>query len=288
MKLILIGANGQLGSDIYKVFSKKNKIIAFTHKQLDITDSKKVKKTITFYKPELIINTAAYHLVDEIETNPEKAFSVNAIAQKNLSEAAKASGSAIVYFSTDYVFGQDKERKKAYRETDTLGPVNTYGLSKLAGEYLTQIYAEKYFIIRTSGLYGSTSPSSKRENFVEKMIRLSKQNSEIKVVNDQILSPTYTLNLARNLLLLLSTSKFGIYHIVSEGQCSWWQFARKIFQYLNVKTNCKPVSSMEFQTEAKRPNYSALENHNLTKIDLKRMKSWETNLKDYLKEKKYI
>lgn len=288
MKVVLIGANGQLGSDIYKIFSSKHKVIPFIHKELDITSVKKIKNILYKHKPDVIINTAASHSVDEIESNPKKAFLVNAIAQKNLSQVASALKSTIVYISTDYVFGQDKSRKRPYKETDRVGPINTYGLSKLTGEYFTQIYADKHFIIRTTGLYGLTAPSGKGENFVEKMIQLSKKTDRINVVNDQICSPTYTLNLAKNLLTLIGTSKFGIYHMVSEGQCSWWQFASKIYQFLDIEANCKPVLSRQFKTKAKRPNYSALENYNLSKIGLNRMESWETNLENYLKEKKHI
>lgn len=287
-KIMLIGADGQLGTDIYKVFKEKNEVVCLVHKNFDITEFKKVKSTLKRIKPQIIINTAAYHKVDEIETNTEKAFLVNAFSQKNLSQIANDIKSTIVFISTDYVYGKDLKRKKPYAESDATGPVNTYGVSKIAGEELTRIYSKKYFIIRTSGLFGANQSTEKGDNFIERTIKLSKEKNEINVVDDQVLSPTYTANLAQNMYELLKTQNYGTYHMVSEGSCSWWQFTKEIFSLLSIKTKCNPVSSDFFKTIAKRPNYSSLANTNLNKINLNKMNHWKINLKEYLKEKGYL
>lgn len=288
IKVLLIGANGQLGQDILKTFKEPYYIIPSFHEDLDITDFKKINKTLKEIKPNLIINTAAYHKVDEIENNTQKAFQINAIAQQNISRAASEIDSTVVFVSTDYVFGRDSKRKNPYHETDLPGPVNAYGLTKLAGEEMTRIYAKRYFIIRTCGLYGTAQSTTKGDNFVERMIKLSAQVHEIRVVDDQILSPTYTLNLAQNLYKLLKTNKYNTYHIVSEGACSWWQFTKEIFRLLKLRVKVIPVKSNFFETAARRPAYSVLGNSNLNKNNLNVMNHWKLNLKAYFMERNYL
>lgn len=287
-KLLLIGASGQLGSDIYRIFKDSYQVTPLAHGDLDITNLGKVKRTVKRVRPNIIINTAAYHNVDEVEDFPEKAFLVNAIAQKNLAQISKEINSVIVFISTDYVFGQDKSRLKPYTETDCVDPINTYGLSKVAGEIFTRITNPKHFIIRSSGLYGTKGHSGKGDNFVDLMLRLGGERGYVNVVADQIVSPTYTFNLAQNLSKLLNTEKFGTYHMTSEGQCSWWEFANEIFKLVNLKIKCRKVNSSFFNTKAARPNYSALENFNLNRINLNLMNHWRENLKYYLKEKGLI
>lgn len=287
-KVLLIGASGQLGTDVALAFKSKYIVVPATHKDLDILNYKKLKKVIFDIKPDIIINTAAHHQVDEIQKNAKKAFLVNALGQKNIADLSSKTNSTIVFISTDYVFGSDSKRNRAYTELDCPGAINTYGVTKIAGEELTKIYANKYFIVRTSGLYGLKGSSNKGENFVEKMINKAKRGEELNVVNDQILSPTYTKNLAQNLLLILTTSNYGTYHIVSRGSCSWWRFTSEIFALLGMRVHCNPVDSNYFKTAAKRPLYSVLTNHNLSKIKLNKMKHWKTNLKDYLKDSKHL
>lgn len=287
-KILLLGSNGQLGSDIFKVLSNSYNITPKTHRELDITNHSNVYTELNHMKPDIVINTAAYHKVDEIEDNPQKAFLVNSIAQKNLATVCEKIGSTIVFLSTDYIFGLESNRKNPYKENDIPGPVNIYGVSKVSGEMLTRTYSSKYFIIRTCGLYGINNSKEKGLNFIERMIQLSKTKKIIEVVSDQILSPTYTKNFATNLSLLLKTQKYGTYHMVSEESCSWWEFANEIFKYLNIKVKCKKVNSDFFKNKAKRPNYSVLENYHLNKLKINHMKNWKNNLTDYLLEKKYL
>ena len=222
-----------------------------------------------------------------MEDNPQKAFLVNSIATLNLARYCNENNCTFVFISTDYVFGRDKTRSTPYSEKDNPGPINVYGVSKLAGEYFVQNSCSKYFIIRTSGLFGAAGSSGKGENFVELMLKLAKERKEIKVVNDQVLSPTYTNNLAQTLKKLLKTENFGLFHAVSQGSCSWYEFAKKIFELTNIKAKLEPTTSKLMETRAKRPIYSVLENVNLNRINLN-LNDWEKNLRLYLKEKGYF
>lgn len=291
-KVAVIGADGQLGADIKKVFSRDPfyDLFPLTHEDIEITDKELTKRVLSDIKPNMVINTAAYHIVDEVESEEQRAFLINAVAQKWLAQLCQKNNWKLTFISTDYVFGLEKRRKRPYRETDRPGPINAYGVSKLAGEYLTQAYCVKHFIIRTSGLFGTAGSrdKQKKENFVDLMVRLAKERGEVKVVNDQVLSPTYTLNLAENLAELLKTDYYGLYHMTSEGSCSWWEFARKIFSFLGMKVRCEKVKSGYFKEAARRPSYSVLENYQLKKLGLNRMKRWDRNLKDYLQERGYL
>ncbi len=283
-KVLIIGANGQLGTDLCIVFSlKKNyALIKLTHSDLDITDFDATNKILNKINPDIIINTVAYHKIDEVESNPDKAFLVNTIAVKNLSLFCKENKKILVWFSSDYVFGLNNKKKSPYVETDIPGPINTYGVSKLAGESFVKFINPKYYIIRTGELFGIAGSSGKGGNFVETMIKLANSQKIVKVVNDQIVSPTHTYNLAEQIVSLLKTDKFGLYHATSEGQCSWYEFAKEIFKQMSIKTKLLPVTSSQFPTAAKRPIYSVLSNNNFKKINLNEMLNWKTALSQYL------
>lgn len=283
-RVALIGANGQLGSDIKEVFGKDKEfdVSPLTHSEIEIKDSENTKQVLEKIDPDIVINTAAYHRVDEMEDFPDRAFSINATAQKNLSELCRSNGWTIVFISTDYVFGLDGERKKPYVESDSPGPLNVYGVSKLAGEYFTRYIAPKHFVIRVSGLHGKAGSSGKGGNFVETMIRLGKEKGEVSVVDDQVLTPTYTKNIAENMKELLKTDSFGLYHMTAEGACSWFEFAAEIFKLLKMDVKCNRVDSAFFDTKATRPLFSVLENRALKKLKLNKMRGWRENLKLYL------
>lgn len=287
-KILLIGADGQLGIDLVKVLTKDYELLCPSLAKLDITHFEKVKEYVNQNFPDLIINTAAFHQTDECEKNPEKSFLVNTFAVKNLAEICRERNIPLVHISTDYVFGLDEKRKTPYIEEDLPGPVNIYGISKLAGEYCIRYTLEKYFIIRPAALFGIAGPKGKKYNFVELMLYLAKEKGKVRVKNDEWTSPTYTKELAENIAELIKTDKYGIYHMTSQGECSWYEFAKKIFELTNTKVNLKPVSSEEFPTIAKRPKYSVLENKHLKDIGLDKMSHWEDALKKYLKEKGHI
>lgn len=287
MRVAVIGANGQLGSDLVEVFSndKDFEVIPLTHKDLDVTDfeSLKILKEI---KPEVIINTAAYVRVDDAEVYPEKAFQVNAVGALNVARIANEIDAINIYISTDYVF--DGTKGEPYTEEDTPNPINVYGTSKYAGEIFTRNYSPKHYIIRVASLYGKAGASGKGGNFVEWVIEKAKRGEELKIVDDQFMSPTYTMDVARTLRAFLKLGpEFGVYHMVNEGYCSWYEFTKTIFEILGWDVEVKPIKSSELKRLARRPGFSALENAKIHGIGLK-MPEWREGLREYLEEKGYV
>ncbi|WP_297073146.1 dTDP-4-dehydrorhamnose reductase [Thermococcus sp.] len=283
MRVAIIGASGQLGTDLVEVFGEDPSfdVIPLTHKDLDVTvpETMKVLKEL---KPDIIINTAAYVRVDDAELYPEKAFAVNAIGALNVAKISRDIDAINVYISTDYVF--DGKKRKPYTEEDAPNPINIYGTSKYAGEIFTRNYSEKYYIIRVASLYGKAGARGKGGNFVNWVIERAKLGDELKIVNDQFMSPTYTMDVAKTLKEFLKISpEWGIYHMVNEGYCSWYEFAKTIFEILGWDVKIKPIKSSELNRPARRPKFSALENMELHRLNLK-MPSWKDGLKRYLKE----
>lgn len=289
-KIALIGSNGQLGTDIMKIFSQDTSIFLapLTHKEIEISDKHSIKKNFEEINPDIIINTAAYNRVDDAEKEAETAFLINGLANKYLANYCNEKGIIYVYISSDYVFGTDIQRVEPYKESDLPGPVNAYGVSKMAGELYVRYLCEKYFIVRTGGLFGVAGSSGKGGNFVELMMTLAKKNNPIRVVNDQIVSPTYTTDLAKQILLLIKTETFGLYHATAADECSWYTFTKEIFNLTKTNASLIAVKSSEFPTPAKRAKYSVLDNYNLKKIGVNIMPSWKSGLRNYLLEKKYI
>lgn len=287
-KIALIGSNGQLGSDLLKILSPLYKVKPLTHRDIEITDKERMHKVLKTFKPDILISTAAYTRVDEGESAPEKAFLINTVGTKNLAEYCAEKNITLLFYSTDYVFGQDSKRRKPYTENDIPGPINTYGISKLAGEEYIKSTLKKWFIIRTTGLFGVAGSSGKGYNFVELMIRLSKEQKNVRVVSDQVSSPTYTKELAEQTLLILKKNKYGLYHVTSKGSCSWYEFAKEIFRLTNIKTPLKRVSEKTWKTSAKRAHYSVLKNKRIEELNISVMSNWKVALKKYLQEKKYI
>jgi len=284
VKTLLIGADGQLGNDLAKVYSK-DELIPLTIEDLDVCDYAEVERILRERSPEVVINTAAFHRVDECEDRPEKAMEVNALAVRNLALLCKEIDAALVHFSTDYVF--DGEASQPYTEKDTPRPLSAYAISKLAGELFIRYLYDRHFVIRLCGLYGVIGSKEKGTNFVETMIKLAEEGKDIKVVSDQTLTPTYTGALAPRIKALTETGKYGLYHMTCEGECSWYDFAVAIFELSGLKPNLSPTTSDIYKTPARRPRYSVLENENLKSVvAVQPMPSWRTALKDYLEERK--
>ncbi|WP_457753027.1 dTDP-4-dehydrorhamnose reductase [Thermococcus sp.] len=283
MKVAIIGANGQLGTDLVEVFGEE--AIPLTRKDLDVTDFESLK-ILKELKPDVIINTAAYVRVDDAELYPEKAFQVNAIGALNVAKIANEIDAVSVYISTDYVF--DGTKGEPYTEEDAPNPLNVYGLSKYAGEIFTRNYSKKYYIIRVASLYGKAGASGKGGNFVEFMIQKAKNREEIRVVDDMFMGPTYTKDVATTLKKFLGLKpEFGVYHMVNDGYCSWYEFTKAIFEILGWDVEVKPIKSSELKRLAKRPRFSALKNEKLEKLGLK-MRHWREALGEYLNEKGYL
>jgi len=277
MKVVVTGANGQLGQELVRQLQQTNvELYSFTKRDLDITNESIVNEVITKIKPDIIINAAAYTKVDQAEIEEETAYLVNAFGQRNLAVAAEKVGAKICYISTDYVF--DGNSTVPYREYDQTNPLGVYGKSKYAGEELTRSLCSRYFIVRTAWVYGEFG-----QNFVKTMLRLVKEKEEIGVVNDQIGSPTYTVDLARFIIELVQTEKFGIYHATNSGACSWYEFAKAIFEESNMKVKVNPITTEQFPRPAKRPKYSVLDNFSLKVNGFPMLRHWREALKEFLK-----
>jgi len=283
MKVAIIGANGQLGTDLVKVFREEPgfEVVPLTHGDLDVTVSETLG-ILRKVKPNVIINTAAYVRVDDAEIYPEKAFAVNAIGALNVARVAEEIGAVNVYISTDYVF--DGEKRSPYIEKDIPNPINVYGTSKLVGEVFTRNYSRRHYIIRVASLYGKAGARGKGGNFVNWVIEKAKRGENLRIVNDQVMSPTHTLDVARTLKEFLKLQpEFGVYHMVNEGYCSWYEFTKAIFEILGWDVEIEPIKSNELNRLARRPRFSALENRILHELGL-RMPDWREGLREYLKE----
>ena len=277
MKIIITGAQGQLGQELVKQLDEKYgyDVIKTDKDTLDITNIENVNTFILEQNPDVVINCAAHTAVDLCETDMENAYKINAIGPRNLAIACEKAGAKLVQVSTDYVF--DGNSVRPYREDDITCPNSVYGTSKLMGENFVREFCSKYFIVRTAWLYGEGN------NFVRTMLKLSETNSELNVVNDQIGSPTSTVDLAKAIIDLIHTEHYGTYHGTCEGQCSWYDFAKKIFEIKNIDIKVNPVTSDEFKRPAPRPNYSVLDNFMLKLVGLNSFRKWEDSLEEYLK-----
>jgi dTDP-4-dehydrorhamnose reductase len=284
MKIVIIGSTGQLGTDLMKILQNEHEVIGLTHKDIEVSDYEScliLKK----YKPEVIINTAAFHKTDQCEEEPLKAFSVNTIGAKNVATISKEIDAITVYISTDYVF--DGSKTEPYTEEDIPNPINTYGISKLAGELYTK-QNPKHYIIRVASLFGVAGASGKGGNFVETMIKKALNKEVIYVVDDIWMSPTYTKDAAIIIKKILENNlPYGIYHATNKGYCTWFQFAQEIFKIIGLTPIIKPIKTDQLQTKAKRPRFSPLESIKLPKFGIQ-IRRWEEALREYLIEKGYL
>ncbi|MGI6349591.1 MAG: dTDP-4-dehydrorhamnose reductase [Eubacteriales bacterium] len=275
VKVLLTGTSGQLGKEIKERLKELNiAVIATFRNDFDITSRESVRTFFLKEKPDIIVHCAAYTAVDQAETERELCYSINAEGTKNIAEVAKEIDATLVYVSTDYVF--DGESPEPYLPNEKTKPVNYYGLTKEQGEKIVANLLDKYFIVRTSWLYGDG------KNFVKTMLKLSQEQQTIRVVNDQVGTPTYTKDLANLIVEMIQTTKYGIYHGVNEGYCSWYDFAVEIFKEANIAIKVEPILSAEYITKAKRPNNSRLSTENLTKNGFQKMPTWQNALKRYL------
>jgi len=284
MRTLLIGSHGQLGSDLCRVWA--DELIALPHEALDVCDRDQVHSIVGSEGPDLVINTAAYHRVDECESNVARAFEVNALGAKNVADASHEAGAAVMFISTDYVF--DGEKGSPYVEEDVPRPLNVYGISKLAGEHLVRQSNPQHFIVRSSGLFGVAGASGKGGNFVETMIRRARQGEALRVVDDQVFSPTFTWDLANTLRELAATGRFGTYHVTNTGQTSWHHFAAKAFELTGLRPSLTAITSQETGAAARRPRFSVMEHRALTAAGIAPLRPWPDALEGYLREKGHL
>ena len=282
MKIALIGADGQLGSDLLNLLPTAM-CFPLYYPDFDITQPSKTRDVLQSLAADVVINTAAFHRVDECEDRPQEAFGLNALAVRNLALICREQDAVLVHFSTDYVF--DGRKRTPYVEEDEPGPLSVYGVSKLAGEYFVRTLCEKYFLIRTCGLYGMAGCREKGLNFVELMLHLEQTGRPLRVVDDQWVTPTSTEELAARILELLGTERYGLYHMTNEGQCTWYEFAREIFSLVGRAADISPIDSQAYKAKARRPAYSVLENRGAKALGLTGFSPWREALKSYLKKK---
>lgn len=287
-RIVLLGANGQLGTDICKTLSDTDlyELITVSRSELDVENWQEVGTVLSALAPfDYLINCTAYHRTDECENHAWKAFAVNTLSPREMALACARQGSGFFHFSTDYVF--DGLKTEPYQEHDRPAPLNVYGISKLAGEHSVLACHDRTFLIRVSSLFGEAGASGKGGNFVETMIRLASTGTPLRVVNDQVMSPTHTLDIARAVKCFLDTQVgcYGIYHCSGTGYCSWYEFTCEIFRQMNLDVAVSPVSS-DFTGKAKRPRFSTLDNGKLAPIH--QMPHWKDALREYLVLKQHI
>jgi len=282
MKITIAGGTGQLGQDVRDVYmGLGHDVVSLTHDDLDVTDSAAVENVIAQIKPDVMINAAAMHNVEACEGDILGAFHVNTLGARNLALAATAYDFAILHVSTDYVF--DGEKRVPYVETDAPNPLNVYANTKLSGEHFVRTLAPRHFVVRVSGLFGTHPCRAKGgRNFVTTMLKLAAERDEVRVVDDEYLSPSHTLDVARQIAKLTETEKYGLYHVASQGQCSWHTFAQKIFELTKVDIKLSIASSDEFPSKVNRPRYSVLDNKRLRDDGLDIMPTWEDGLSEYI------
>jgi dTDP-4-dehydrorhamnose reductase len=285
-RVTIIGANGQLGQDLcryWREFAKQDELISLTHADIVVENSGSVAATLRTLRPQLVVNTAAFHKVDLVEGDPERAFAVNSVGVQNLAIACRELDAVLLHVSSDYVFSGNAHRP--YVEGDPVDPINVYGVSKASGEMLLRYLWPKHFIVRSSGLYGLAGSSGKGGNFVELMIQLAHHGKPVRVVNDQVLTPTGTTALARQMVALSATEAYGTFHATCQGECSWYEFAAEIFRLTAFSPEFTPQTTAESGARARRPAYSVLENQGLRRIGLDLMPGWRESLSEYIQHR---
>jgi dTDP-4-dehydrorhamnose reductase len=283
MKTIVFGSAGQLGRDLVPMIP--GEVISLTRADADLTKSESITDVIRRHSPNVIVNCAAYNLVDKAESEPEAAFAVNAWAPRAMAGAAKEVGAKLVHVSTDYVYGLDSDRTKPFSEDDAPGPISVYGLSKLNGEYLVRSTLPNHLVIRTCGLYGVWGSGGKGGNFVETMLRVAGQGKPLKVVNDQHCTPSYTKDVAQTITHLIAKNAQGLFQVVNTGGTNWHDFAAEIFRLSKLNVELSPIRTSERNDPARRPPYSVLDTAKLRSVGVAPPRAWQEALAAYLRER---
>ena len=283
MRVAVIGSTGQLGQDLMRTFGEE--AVGFAHEDLDVTDEAGVASAIRSERPDWVLNTAAFHRVDDCEADPALTFSVNALGALNVARATADIGSGVVFYSTDYVFGgQERKRDHPFEEADSPQPLSVYGTSKVAGEQLVEQANPRHLVVRSAGLYG-TATSRKGWTFPELMINKARTEGRVRVVTDQVLSPTFTADLAEKTKELIEHDAVGLFHLTNAGECSWFEFAQGAFEIAGLRAEMEPIDTGQLQQRARRPSYSALSTSRLMEVGVDPMRSWQEALSDYLQKK---
>jgi len=284
MNIAVIGSNGQLGSDVVRVLVHQGEdVYSLTHADIEVSSLESVADCLRSKRPEIVINTAAMHHVENCEQEPGKAYAVNAVGARNLATVTRDLGAVLIHVSTDYVF--DGKKDEPYVENDIPLPLNVYGNSKLAGEYFARTLNSKHFVLRTSALYGKHPCRAKGgQNFVDLMLRLARERGRVRVVDSEFVSPTPTVDVARQIAAITRCDAYGLYHATAEGGCSWYEFAREIFSVAEIEVKLEAASPSEFPAKVPRPRYSVLENRGLKGLRLNQFEPWQVGLRRYVSQ----
>ncbi|WJQ07007.1 dTDP-4-dehydrorhamnose reductase [Geobacillus stearothermophilus] len=276
MKVVITGAKGQLGIDLVHLLADRGyQVYGYGREELDITNFDQVKQVISEVNPDVVIHAAAYTKVDLAESEPDQAFLINAYGTRNVTVASEAVGAKLVYISTDYVF--DGTANTPYNEFAPTNPISVYGKSKLAGEQFVRDLHSKFFIVRTSWVYGKHG-----NNFVKTMLKLAQERDELMVVHDQVGCPTYTVDLVNCILELIQTEKYGIYHVSNSGYCSWYEFAKVIFEEAGIDIKVNPCTTKDFPRPAPRPTYSVFDHMSLRLNGFTKMRYWREAISEFI------
>jgi dTDP-4-dehydrorhamnose reductase len=285
MKVAVLGANGQLGRDVASAFvAEGNTVAALTHEQIEVASLESVQAVLESVCPDLVINTAAFHHVEKCEADPALAFAVNGAGARNVAQITERLQVPLIHMSTDYVF--DGVKGSPYTEEDQAHPLNVYGNTKLSGEHFVRSTNPRHFVVRVSAIYGVNPCRAKGGlNFVELMLKLSREREELRVVDDEFITPTPTAQIAQQLLELSRTQDYGLYHATAEGSCSWFEFAAAIFEQTGTRVRLDRARPGEFPAKVPRPKYSVLENQELKRRSLNVFTPWQEGLSRYLAQR---
>ena len=282
MRIAVVGSAGQLGNEAVRVLSLRgHEVVPLSHEAIEIADLEAVRAALQPIHPNVVLNCAAYVRVDDAEGQVMEAFRTNAVGAFNVAKVCSEQGAACVYVSTDFVF--DGEKGAAYTEADAPHPINVYGASKLAGEYLVRQACRDWVIVRMASLFGKSGSRGKGGNFVETVLRKARAGETLGIVADIRMSPTYALDAAHALESLISSGARGVFHATNEGSCTWYEFARKVIELTGIDARVEPISASERPTKARRPVNSALRSDRLESIVGTAPRPWGEALKAHLK-----
>lgn len=284
-RVAVLGATGQLGTDVVRTLQATDgySIVPLGHEEVECTSAESVGTVLSNIRPDVVINCAAFVRVDECEERPEEAFRVNTIGALNVARTAARMGARCTYISTDFVF--DGQKGEPYTEDDVPCPVNVYGASKLAGEYLVRQSSTDWMIVRLASVFGKSGARGKSGNFVETVLRKARAGETLQVVTDIRMSPTYTVDAAHALERLVASGARGVFHVTNKGSCTWFEFARKIIELGGIDAHVEPTLSSEYATKARRPTNSALRSGRLDGFVRDAPRSWGEALKAYFEER---
>ncbi len=283
MRVAIVGASGQLGADLMHAFADR-KPIGIEHRSVDIEIPQAVATLLLRHKPDLVINTAAFHNVELCETRPDRAMAVNALAVDQFAAQCAAANVVFAHISTDYVF--DGETTRPYVEDDPCRPLSAYGISKYAGELLIRRSTERAYVFRTSGLYGIRGSSTKGYTFIDRMLTQAAEGRPLRVVDDVTFSPSFTRHVAASIRAIVDTGRFGTYHVTNAGACTWFAFATEILRQSDLAADLAATTQADFPSLARRPRYSALGHRALLELGLPEPPPWQDGIREYLAQRR--